>query len=86
MEFHVRDDEKIVEIWLSNEDQQDPMLKKSLKPLYQQYQEKKYFVAVFLSGTQDLTEETAALLCRNKRRSAELEVQRAKKRRLDMAR
>lgn len=54
--------------------------------LYQQYEAKKYKVAVFLSGSRDLAEETAALLCYNKRRIAELEVQRERKRRKSMAR
>lgn len=57
-----------------------------MKPLYQQYEAKKYKVAVFLSGSRDLAEETAALLRYNKRRVAEVEVQRERKRRKSMAR
>lgn len=86
MEINVRDDRKIVDIWLTNEEQQDQAIKESLKPLYQQYKAKKYTVAVFLSGSRDLAEETDALLCRNKRRIAELEVQRERNRRKSMAR
>ncbi len=86
MEINVRDDRKIVDIWLTNEEQQDQALREKLKPLYQQYEAKKYTVAVFLSGSRDLAEETGALLCRNKRRIAELEVQRERKRRKSMAR
>lgn len=84
MEINVRDDRKIVEVWLTNEEQQDQAVRESLKPLYQQYKAKKYTAAVFLSGSRDLAEETGALLCRNKRRIAELEVQR--ERRKGMAR
>ncbi|MBD5083680.1 MAG: hypothetical protein HDT33_01065 [Clostridiales bacterium] len=86
MEINVRDDRKIVEVWLTNEEQQDQAIKESLKPLYQQYKAKKYTVAVFLSGSRDLAEETVVLLLRNKRRIAELEVQRERKRRKNMAR
>ena len=86
MEINVRDDRKIVEVWLTNEEQQDQAIRESLKPLYQQYKAKKYTVAVFLSGSRDLAEETVALLRHNKRRSAELEVQRERKRRRSMAR
>ncbi len=76
MEINVRDDRKIVEVWLTREEQQDQASMVQLKPLYQQFRDKKYTVAVFLSGTQDLAEETGALLRRNRRRSAELEVKR----------
>ena len=86
MEINVRDDRKIVEVWLTKKEQQDQVIKESLKPLYQQYKAKKYTVAVFLSGSRDLAEETVALLRRNKRRIAELEVQRERKRRRSMAR
>ena len=86
MEINVRDDKKIVDIWLTNEEQQDQAIRESLKPLYQQYKEKKYTVAVFLSGSRDLAEETSALLRHNKRRVAELEVQRERKRRRSVAR
>ena len=47
---------------------------------------KKYKAAVFLSGSRNLAEETAALLRHNKRRITELEVQRERKRRKSMAR
>ncbi len=86
MEINVRDDRKIVEVWLTNEEQQDQAIRENLKPLYQQYKAKKYTVAVFLSGSRDLAEETAALLRYNKRRVAEVEVQRERKRRRSMAR
>ncbi len=80
MEINVRDDRKIVEVWLTREEQGDQALKEKLRPLYQQYRAKKYTVAVFLSGTQDLAEETGALLRYNRRRFAELEVKRKRSR------
>jgi len=80
LEINVRDDRKIVEVWLTREEHQDQASMVQLKPLYQQYRNKKYTVAVFLSGTQDLAEETGALLRHNRRRFAELEVKRKRSR------
>ena len=76
MEINVRDDRMIVEVWLTNQEKQDESLREQLKDLYQQYREKKYIVAVYMSGEQDLTEETSALLCSNRKRLAEQEVRR----------
>lgn len=76
MEINVRDDKKIVEVWLTNQEKQDEALKGRLKTLYQQYREKKYIVAVYLSGDLNLAEETSALLRSNRKRLAEEEVRR----------
>ena len=76
MEINVRDDRKIVEVWLTNQEKQDESLKERLKDLYQQYREKKYIVAVYMSGDLNLTEETSALLYYNRKRLAEQEARR----------
>lgn len=76
MEINVRDDRKIVEVWLTNQEKQDEALREQLKDLYQQYREKKYLVAVYMSGDLNLTEETSALLCYNQKRLAEQEIRR----------
>ena len=78
MEINVRDDRKIVEVWLTNQEQQDELLQKQLEDIYQQYGKKKYFVAIFKSGNQDLVEETSALLRYNRKKSAEQEVRKKK--------
>ena len=70
MEINVRDDRKIVEIWLTNQDKQDQALKGQLNTLYQQYKVKKYSVVEYQSGDQDLVEETSALLRYNRKRLA----------------
>lgn len=75
----MRNDEKIVEIWLSNAEKRDPVLRERLKPFYRDYRAKRYLVAVFESGEQDLTEATSSLLLYNRKRIAELEVEREKK-------
>lgn len=79
MEVNVRDDKKMVEVWLTNQEKQSQALGKQLRNFCQQYREKKYFVAVFMSGGQDLTEETSALLCYNRKRLAEQEVRRKRR-------
>ena len=79
MEINVRDDKKIVEVWLTNAEKGDPKIEASLKPLYAKYKNLKYTVIVFKSGTKDLYRSTLALLAYNKKRIAELEVQRKKR-------
>ena len=69
MKIRVRDDCRIVEVWLTREEQEDETLRKSLKQLYQRYREQKYLVGVFLSGEEDLYGLTLDLL-RSNRKSA----------------
>lgn len=75
MEIHVRDGSKLVEVWLTNSEKQNIELRERLKPLYREYKEKDYLVAVFESGEQDLTELTSSLLCDHRRRTAQREVE-----------
>lgn len=74
MEINIRDDLKIVDIWLANSEKEDRELREQLKPLYAEYRAKKYLVAVFESGSEDLWDNTSQLLCTNRRRMAEREV------------
>lgn len=66
MEIHVRDDDHIVEIWLTGREKSDEQFKKTLKPIYNEYKQKKYKVAVFESGNGDLQDYTAGLLLHNR--------------------
>ena len=75
MRMEVKDDSKIVELWLTREEKEDAAFRESLKPLYQQYKAQNYLVAVFLSGEADLYQQTRDLLLYNQRRLAEKEVQ-----------
>lgn len=81
VEMNVRDEQKTVDIWLSNAEKNDPAIRHSLEDIYREYQQKKYLVAVFESGSQDLYQNTLDLLRYNRRRSAEREVLREKKQR-----
>lgn len=74
MEINVRDDRKIVEVWLTKGEKQGQALGEEMKKLYQKYKKEKYLVAAFMSGDQDLAEETSALLCYNRKSLAEREV------------
>lgn len=78
MEINVHDDSKLVDIWLTRAERNDEQFQERMKPLYQDFAEKHYTVAVFLSGDLNLEEETGELLCYNRKRLAELEVQREK--------
>ena len=80
MEIHVRDGRQLVEVWLSNGEKNDRAVQEQLKPLYAQYKKKKYLVAVYQSGNRDLYQSTLDLLSYNKKRVAELQTQREKKR------
>ena len=70
MRMEIRDESKIVELWLTREEKDDLAFWESLKPIYQEYKEQKYLVAVFLSGEEDLYQQTRDLLLYNRRRQA----------------
>lgn len=74
MEICVKDESKTVEIWLTRNERDDPAVRASLKPVYAAYKEKKYLVATFLSGDRELYQQTADLLCYNRKRVAQREV------------
>ena len=74
--MNVSDDKQVVEIWLTNAEKKDLTLREGLKDIYDMYKKKKYLVAVFESGEKELYQGTLDLLSYNKRRCAELEVQR----------
>ena len=75
MRMEIREQSKIVELWLTREERDDSAFRESLKPIYQQYKDQNYLVAVFLSGEEDLYQQTRDLLLYNRRRLAEKEVQ-----------
>ena len=73
--MNINEQSKIVELWLTRAERDDPALRESLRPIYQQYKDQKYLVAVFLSGEEELYQQTRDLLLYNRRRQAEKEVQ-----------
>ena len=79
MEIIQDDAKKLVQVWLTRQEGEDSAVQERLQPMYAQWKQQEYMVAVFHSGQEDLKENTMALLAYNKRRSAELAVQREKK-------
>lgn len=84
MELNVRNDSKIVEIWLTQDEKRNAQVQKELKLVYQSFKGTGYTVATFLSGGQDLTEVTSDLICYNRKRIAQMEVEQEKKQGLAM--
>ena len=78
LEIHIRDDQKLVEIWLNRREREDPELRNRLNPFFQTYHARKYLVAVYQSGEEPLYDGTRELLLYNRRRQAEREVRREK--------
>lgn len=78
MEIIVQEQRKLVTVWLTRKEQENGALREQLKSLYAGYAEKKYTVAVFLSGGGELYHNTRDLLLYNRRKLAEAEVQREK--------
>lgn len=75
MEIWIYDDKRIVEVWLTSAEKADIGVQAQLKPMYVEYKKKGYLTAVFLSGDQDLYQQTTDLLKYNRTRSAQREVQ-----------
>lgn len=72
------EDKRIVQIWLTNAEQNDPSVIAALKPIYAKNKSQGYQTVVYKSGHQDLKEGIRDLLLYNKHRLAELEVQQEK--------
>lgn len=76
MKMFVDEQKKIVELWLTAAEQNDPTLMESLKPLYGAWCEKKYRPVVFRSGGRDLLDLTEGLLLHNRTVSARRDLER----------
>lgn len=85
MELNVRNENRIVEIWLTKAEKQDERVQRELKLVYQSFKGTGYTVATFLSGDQDLTDMTSGLICYNRKRIAQMEVEQEKKQDLAMS-
>lgn len=85
MELNVRNDSRIVEIWLTRDEKRDEWVQRELKLVYQSFKGTGYTVATFLSGDQNLTDMTSDLICYNRKRIAQLEVEQEKKQGLAMS-
>lgn len=66
MEINVIDEMKIVEIWLTNQDQKDDLVDEMVKNITKDYSGKKYKVVIFRSGNGDLYDCTESLIKKNR--------------------
>ena len=71
MEIDIRENQKIVGIWLSKGERDGPELRDTLRNICAEYGLRKYTVAVFKSGEEDLCDLTSGLLITNRRKLAE---------------
>jgi len=67
MEININRPDRIAEVWLTNAEQQNPRTQLALRPFFEEYKAKKYTVAVFCSGSEDLKAKTAHLLLNNRK-------------------
>ena len=74
MEVNVHEDMKLVEVWLTKQEQADKAIREQLQQMYQDYTSRKYMVAQFHSGGSDLYAITRDLLIFNRKRIEELAV------------
>ena len=74
MQIETNGQDKTVCVWLMKADQQDPGIEAWLKTQYPVWKRQNYRTAVFRSGTEDLYENTLALLRHNRTLSASQEL------------
>ncbi|MEE0794781.1 MAG: hypothetical protein U0M31_05055 [Oscillospiraceae bacterium] len=72
------DNKKIVAVWLTRAEDANETVRARIDGLCREYKPRKYQVAVYKSGREDLHTSVLDLLAYNKRRAAELQVQREK--------
>lgn len=78
LQIDVLDNKKIVAVWLTRAEDANEAVRARIDGLCREYKPRKYQVAVYKSGSADLHTSVLDLLAYNKRRAAELQVQREK--------
>ena len=68
MRIYTDESEKILAVWLSADEHKDTQLMASLSPVISQFKSMKYQPVIYRSGSADLKESTAALLCHTRRK------------------
>ena len=79
MEVNVNKEQKLVEVWLTNKDQSDATVQCQLPPLFSKFKGLGYLIAVYHSGKDDLYRRTSDLLSYNRKRLAQVEIERERK-------
>ena len=75
MQVDVHAEKKLVCVWLSHADENDPFVQERLSVLYRMCGQQKLRPAVFHSGQDNLQEQILDLLKHNRKLSAEREIQ-----------
>lgn len=75
MNLLVDETHKIVELWLTNAEQQDPAFAAHVEQLCAEWHEKKYRAVVFCSGKRELYGLTEGLLLHNRTAAAHRELE-----------
>lgn len=75
LEVHVREKEKLIEVWLTGREREKPEIRQRLEEIYRLGKERRCLVGVFLSGREELGELTSALLRHNRDDLARREVE-----------
>ena len=78
MEFYIRNDQKLAEIWLTKQEKQYADLRRRLEPFYAEYNKTDYTIVTFLSGQEPLYGLTRDLLVSSRKRQAAAEVRQEK--------
>ena len=87
MRIHMDEEKKIVEIWLTKAESDDPAVDARLKPFYKECKDHKYLAVVYRSGRESLLETTKDLLRHNRNLDVHPQpVRKSRTRSLDMGR
>ena len=68
MRIYTDEKERLLAIWLSAEENDDNDVMTALHPVIAQYKSMNYQPVIYRSGSADLKEKTAALLCHTRRK------------------
>ena len=72
--IRINDNNKIVSLWLSGEESHTGVLPEEIRNTCDAYRTRKYMIAVFRSGEDDLYGNTIAMLRHNRQLAAENEM------------
>ena len=81
MQIERNEQAKQISVWLTKADQEDPQLSRWLQQQYPTWKQQKYQTVVYRSGSEDLYDNTLALLKHNRILSARLEAEKPARRR-----
>ena len=68
MRIYTDEKDRLLAIWLSAEENDDAAVMTALHPVIAQYKSMKYQPVIYRSGSADLKESIAALLCHTRRK------------------